>query len=1443
MGSIKRNWLLAGMFAFVLMFGCFFGLGIDNQVQIALAETEITSASTSWSGEMACDEDVTISSSVSVTGNTVLTIALGKTLTLEDGLTINNNRTLTISGPGTLAISKNDAGSDGALNISSSGRLMLNDGRVVVNATGSSDYGINAKNNSEIDVYDGALIVNGGTSAGIKANTIGLYRGLLSVHATGTDDTLTFGILMENLYVGDEDYHVQLPTLEVVDPSTNSYGVANPNPGYSGSFHYYSGFIEITSSTKALNCHSQGWDGQIGYSGANKIDATSGVDGDEPYISVCQADYIIKRLAEFGDYGFTINCGRKEATLLVGSENNIATFEGRTSVDGELTQFDRFIKDMFCPMEHGPYGLVKDIVITGGDATKWEATDTGIVINDAFLEPLTMTGKYTYLNGTSYVEVPFEISFTIATEITSSTSVWSCRMICNNDVTISSSVSLSGSSELFIAPGKTITLPSGLIIGDEKTFTFNGLGTLEISRENTYDEGALTIGYESKFIQNDGCVKVTSTGDSEYAIWADYEDSDITINDGALIVNGGTKAGIQGHNINVVKGLLRVHAIGDDSAETCGIMMDSLICGKEDDYTCYPTIEVVDPSVNSYGITNPDPVMQNSSSTPGVFKYVSGALEVSSSNRAIYVHAVDWDNHIAYCGPNKEESAEGGQGDSPYIFATTTARNILTKGKLGEYGIMVHKDRAQNMTRIGDSTSDTASFEGRTNPSEPMTKLDQIIKDLFCPAEFGLYGILKDITVSGGNSDLMTITTHGIIVHGPFLEPVTMSGKYTYFVGSDYQEKPFEIVFTVATEVTSGTPNFGCKMICADDVTISASVKIPCCTDLYIDAGKTLTLQNGLNLNNSASTLRVYGPGTLDVSKNNGGSNSAALTLDNNATFILNDGYVNLLSTGNTYYGIYAKNNSKLIINDGALIVNGGTKSGIKANEITLNRGLLRVGTAGTDDIATYGIYMNSLTVGIEDDYNHRPTLEVVESSASGSYGIATPEGSGDFYYYCGFVEILANTQAFNCFSINNTDAIIYSGSSKANASTSGANINDLYVLINHDPSNLPKSTDYDYCFTLNVDGKEDSIYLTPTSLTLPFEGRSSENLTLTDLDQFIKDFFYPITNGGPYGTVKDIEITGGNGQVVGTTNGFAVNGKFNGTITVSGSYTYFDGTEYAEVPFAIDIVVSGGPDLTYEAHGDTITATYGTFGTYNITIIAPTENLTYDGNSKVATLEAGYNVYMFPNAMIVYSQGGNTVTDCQNAGTYNATITFDTAVAQVSFEILKANPTYTVPTGLSIEVGSTLADITLPSGWSWVNNAQDVGEVGNNIFKATFTPLDTQNYNVVENVDVVVHVVAQNDHGEEGDAPQNHGFCLGWISFIVAMVALLWLILNLSFKLYKKQVFRILGILLALVGLAFSVGIVVIHCCAVSIVSIIVASIALLGFVLFWSLSREMNK
>ena len=66
---------------------------------------------------------------------------------------------------------------------------------------------------------------------------------------------------------------------------------------------------------------------------------------------------------------------------------------------------------------------------------------------------------------------------------------------------------------------------------------------------------------------------------------------------------------------------------------------------------------------------------------------------------------------------------------------------------------------------------------------------------------------------------------------------------------------------------------------------------------------------------------------------------------------------------------------------------------------------------------------------------------------------------------------------------------------------------------------------------------------------------------------------------------------------------------------------------------------------------------------------------------------------------------------------------TFDVTIA-------KATPVYTTPTDLTICADHTLADIALPSGWTW---SVAVGEAGEKTFAAVFTPEDTLNYNTVE--------------------------------------------------------------------------------------------------------------
>ena len=106
------------------------------------------------------------------------------------------------------------------------------------------------------------------------------------------------------------------------------------------------------------------------------------------------------------------------------------------------------------------------------------------------------------------------------------------------------------------------------------------------------------------------------------------------------------------------------------------------------------------------------------------------------------------------------------------------------------------------------------------------------------------------------------------------------------------------------------------------------------------------------------------------------------------------------------------------------------------------------------------------------------------------------------------------------------------------------------------------------------------------------------------------------------------------------------------------------------------------------------------------------------------------------------------TVTDGTsgtNVGSYTVKVTGkgnykDTATA--TWKITQATPTYTAPTGLTAKYGQTLANITLPTGWSWMDSTLSVGNASTTpeTFKAKFTPTDA-NYKTVENINVSVAV------------------------------------------------------------------------------------------------------
>nr|MCR4662241.1 hypothetical protein [Clostridia bacterium] len=77
----------------------------------------------------------------------------------------------------------------------------------------------------------------------------------------------------------------------------------------------------------------------------------------------------------------------------------------------------------------------------------------------------------------------------------------------------------------------------------------------------------------------------------------------------------------------------------------------------------------------------------------------------------------------------------------------------------------------------------------------------------------------------------------------------------------------------------------------------------------------------------------------------------------------------------------------------------------------------------------------------------------------------------------------------------------------------------------------------------------------------------------------------------------------------------------------------------------------------------------------------------------------------------------------------------------QVTITVTKANPAYTAPQNLTAVYGQTLADVNLPTGFSWVDSTLSVGNVGKNSFNATYTPANVEKYNIIGNVTLQVEV------------------------------------------------------------------------------------------------------
>ena len=269
-------------------------------------------------------------------------------------------------------------------------------------------------------------------------------------------------------------------------------------------------------------------------------------------------------------------------------------------------------------------------------------------------------------------------------------------------------------------------------------------------------------------------------------------------------------------------------------------------------------------------------------------------------------------------------------------------------------------------------------------------------------------------------------------------------------------------------------------------------------------------------------------------------------------------------------------------------------------------------------------------------------------------------------------------------------------------------------------------------------------------TVTVVIKSANYEDITLT-INVIAKNRITP--TGTP--TLSKNAITYGDAL-----NTIALSGKLHDNVNnvdVDGTFEWVDGTH---IP-----VVGNGTYAAEWIFEPTDTEKYLTIsGRSNITV----EKAQQYGKVSMA----GYTYGQAPstptltdrtgdaNAQVTYSyaaadSGSVQTWDIQNppalnAGTYRMYASIGDTDNYYGFEavycefvVAKATPTYTVPTGLTAKHGQTLADVTLPDGWSWMDSSESVGGASTaaKTFQAKFTPKDTKNYNTVENIELEVTV------------------------------------------------------------------------------------------------------
>ena len=131
---------------------------------------------------------------------------------------------------------------------------------------------------------------------------------------------------------------------------------------------------------------------------------------------------------------------------------------------------------------------------------------------------------------------------------------------------------------------------------------------------------------------------------------------------------------------------------------------------------------------------------------------------------------------------------------------------------------------------------------------------------------------------------------------------------------------------------------------------------------------------------------------------------------------------------------------------------------------------------------------------------------------------------------------------------------------------------------------------------------------------------------------------------------------------------------------------------------------------------------------------------LVYNGEEQIGVMASGE--YAVANESATNAGSYAATVSLKDKRNYAWTSTGKSDDLTVAWSIAKADPPYATPGPISATEGQILGDLELPEGFSWQDDpSTSVGDAGEHEFMATFTPEDTTNYNVVENVLVTANV------------------------------------------------------------------------------------------------------